>query len=276
VNDITVPLVPAGEYTVVIRGTDRELSGAPITRSFTVESRADRRGDILWLNGFGTPLFPLPITSTQPRYVATVGGGSRYEYIDTAEWTVPAYFRAGAILFEAVVLSASGELSVAGDDTEPTGLFAFNLGTIRYAPNDVVAVAAHAAMTADEITGGSVEESRFRGDLPVSVQLGPVRLATVPGIRFDAGRNFASFERVIPAAGGAVSVDHRALRATLAGELRWYLSPLRAADIQQSYAVDLAYDPPTSPVAVYAALVLNNLQEGYSVRGEAGVALSIR
>jgi hypothetical protein len=71
-------------------------------------------------------------------------------------------------------------------------------------------------------------------------------------------------------------VDHRALRATLAGELRWYLSPLRAADIQQSYAVDLAYDPPTSPVAVYAALVLNNLQEGYSVRGEAGVALSIR
>lgn len=271
----TAPPGTKNNYTVVIRGTEQELPGTPITRAFEMNSRAERRGDGLWLNGFGTPLFPLPVASTQPRYVAAVGGGSVYKHINSGEWSVPAYLRTGAVLFDAVVLSASGELSVAAEDTEPTGLVAFNLGTVRYALNDVFGVAAYAGITADEITDRSVEASRLHGDLPASVQLGAVRLAAVPGVRIDTGRNFSSVERVIPAAGGAVSADHRALRMTISGETRWYFTPLRYKDVQQRYAVDVAYAPSVSPVAVYTAVILNNFREGYNVRAEVGVALSI-
>lgn len=158
----------------------------------------------------------------------------------------------------------------------PTGLVAFNLGTVQYAPNDAVALGVYAGMTAEEIAGGSVDRSRLRGDLPVSVRLGALRLAAVPGVHFDAGRNFSSLKRAIPAAGGAVSADYRTIRMTIAGETRWYFARLRSGDIQQRYGINLSYHPPVSPVAFHAALVLNNYRTGYGVRAEVGLALAVQ
>ena len=55
-----------GNYTVVVLGGTLRLTETPLTHTFSILGRAERKGYVVWQNGRGTPLFPLPVQPLSP------------------------------------------------------------------------------------------------------------------------------------------------------------------------------------------------------------------